>query len=107
MKIYIFSLLIFILLILMLYWNHYLLKKSHSVRSKIAEIFLEDVINRIEDVDKDIDTHTGYRKIREAHASLESLSGIVGGYDKLSTIVKTDVLKIDEILEKKKMFIER
>ena len=96
-----------ILLILLLCMSHYRQSGLLSDHSKMVHrIMYEDVESRMAEAVAATTNLVQYRKLREAHASLETLSAMVGGYHKLERLgiqatsiditlfdLETDVLK--------------
>lgn len=78
-------------------------KKLKEKTSLFSSVIYEDVVLRLEESVHSDCALISLRKVREAHASLESLSAIVGGFETLSNLVEIDVEELDiKILSQEK-----
>jgi hypothetical protein len=80
-------------------------KKLIEKTRLFSSVIYEDVVLRLEESIHSECPLISLRKVREAHASLESISGIVGGFESLENLVDVDVEDLDEriSLQEKKL----
>ena len=64
--------------------------------NRYMSIFYEDVVLRMQEATSTDCSFTKIRKLREAHASLETLAASVGGFDALQVAIDLDVEAIDK-----------
>ena len=65
-------------------------RKVDLKNERMARIVDEDVVLRVLESEHSEDHSTARRKAREAHASLESLVAIAGGYENLTQAIGID-----------------
>jgi hypothetical protein len=87
-----------ILFVYIIYENHRLKKGYINKLNHVASVFMEDVLSRSEEAVETDKPLVKYRKYREAHASLNSISAIVGGFEKLEELVNVDIALFDKNL---------
>jgi hypothetical protein len=78
-------------------YSHYkLLFKLRNKYERYATILYEDVILRLQESEDSNSSLEALRKVREAHASLETLSGIIGGFQVLGEATEIDINLLDK-----------
>lgn len=84
-----------------LVYDNYRLKRGYYQKeTQVSTIFADDVLSRAEEAFQCRSVFLRYRKLREAHASLESVASLVGGYERLSVLVGVDVAELDATMHR-------
>ena len=79
----------------LVYDNHCLKRSFYHKETQVCTIFADDVLARAEEALQCTSIFLRYRKLREAHASLDTMATLVGGYERLGSLVDLDVIELD------------
>lgn len=89
---------IFFLVSLLAYSHFVTVKKLRKRNNRISTIIYEDVVLRIKEANSMGNALERLRKIREAHASFETISAMMGGFDIVAEELGIDVDRMDSVL---------
>lgn len=89
-----------VLITYIMYTNYDMNNTIREFKTRSAEILNEDVVTRMLEAQNTDDVESKYRKIREAHASFESLIALHDGLDNLGDFITEDLADLDDEIRK-------